>query len=130
MKINERQVYNLPGFGLMQIKLFPHAFHVYKFLEGYNHISRLQQIDQLGPIREVLRIKCQAESIPLPNCLPPGSPIPPSEASCDYSPILVGGISSIMREMGTLSTVYRKPQTFLYSIMLLYKKVNCVKKGK
>jgi len=53
MKINERQVYNLPGFGLMQIKLFPHAFHVYKFLEGYNHISRLQQIDQLGPIREV-----------------------------------------------------------------------------
>lgn len=50
----EKQTYNLPGFGLMRIRLFPYAKRVYDFLEQYDHVSHLRRIDQLGPIRDVL----------------------------------------------------------------------------
>lgn len=52
--VAERQTYNLPGFGLMRVRLFPHAKQVFDFLEQYRHVSWLREIDQLGPIREVL----------------------------------------------------------------------------
>lgn len=54
MDIAERHVYNLPGFGLMKVRLFPHSRRVFDFLEYYEHVSRLKQIDQLGSIRDVL----------------------------------------------------------------------------
>lgn len=46
--------YNLPGFGMVRVRLFPHALHVYEFLEGYGHVEHLKTLDQLGPIRQVL----------------------------------------------------------------------------
>lgn len=48
------QNYNLPGFGFVRIRLFPHAKSVFDFLEQYDHISHLTTLDQLGPIRQVL----------------------------------------------------------------------------
>ena len=46
--------YNLPGFGPVRIRLFPSAQRVYDFLDQYNHVACLKEIDQLGPIRQVL----------------------------------------------------------------------------
>lgn len=54
MPIPEQQTYNLPGFGLMRVRLFPYAKKIYDFLEQYQHVSHLRNIDQLGPIRDVL----------------------------------------------------------------------------
>jgi hypothetical protein len=54
LEILERQRYNLPGFGYMKIRLFPSARVAFAFLERYGHVSGLRQIDQLGPIRDVL----------------------------------------------------------------------------
>jgi len=54
LEILERQRYNLPGFGYMKIRLFPSARIVFQFLEQYGHVSGLRQIDQLGPIRDIL----------------------------------------------------------------------------
>ncbi len=46
--------YNLPGFGLVRVRLFPYAKTVFDFLEQYEHVRALKGIDQLGPIRQVL----------------------------------------------------------------------------
>jgi hypothetical protein len=54
MEIPEQQRYNLPGFGYMKIRLFPSARVVFRFLERYGHVSNLREINQLGPIRDVL----------------------------------------------------------------------------
>jgi|GEM_PF-5230562 len=54
MEIQEEQRYNLPGFGYMRVRLLPCARAVFQFLEQYQHVSRLTDIDQLGPIRDVL----------------------------------------------------------------------------
>ncbi len=45
--------YNLPGFGLMRVGMFPYVKKVYEFLEGYGHISRLREVHQLGGLRDV-----------------------------------------------------------------------------
>ena len=54
--MNERTYwrYNLPGFGYLRVPIYPYAEAVVNFLEKYNHISVLKEIDQLGPIRQVL----------------------------------------------------------------------------
>lgn len=54
MIVSEHQTYNLPGFGLVRIRLFPNALAVFRFLEQYEHVSRLRFIDQLGPIKDIL----------------------------------------------------------------------------
>lgn len=46
--------YNLPGFGLVRVRLFTQARAVFDFLEQYGHITALKGVDQLGPIRQVL----------------------------------------------------------------------------
>lgn len=46
--------YNLPGFGLVRVRLFPYARKVFDLLEHYGHIKHLKTIDQLGPIRQIL----------------------------------------------------------------------------
>lgn len=51
--VRKQQSYNLPGFGLMRVRLYPHAKMVFDFLQQYEHVEQLKRIDQLGPIRDV-----------------------------------------------------------------------------
>jgi hypothetical protein len=46
--------YNLPGFGLIKVRLFPYAETVFDFLNEYGHIDRLRRTNQLGALREIL----------------------------------------------------------------------------
>ena len=52
--MSDHRQYNLPGFGLVRVRLFPCVREVSSFLENYGHITRLRELDQLGPIRQVL----------------------------------------------------------------------------
>lgn len=46
--------YNLPGFGLVRIRLYPNVQKIFDFLEKYQHITHLKDLNQLGAIRQVL----------------------------------------------------------------------------
>lgn len=48
------RLYNLPGFGLVRTCLYPTAKRFYDFVDNYDHVKCLSDIDQLGPIRQVL----------------------------------------------------------------------------
>lgn len=45
--------YNLPGYGLVEYQLYPHAQKVFQLLEGRGHIERLRTTDHLGTLRDI-----------------------------------------------------------------------------
>ena len=55
MHMNKELYYNLPGYGPINITLFPYANCVYDFLAYYGHDIRLQNTNQLGILRNVFK---------------------------------------------------------------------------
>lgn len=45
--------YNLPGCGLLFANIYPYTQSLINFLDEYDHIKRLQRLDQLGRLRDV-----------------------------------------------------------------------------
>jgi HD superfamily phosphohydrolase len=51
--MGDKRSYNLPGYGLVEYQLYPHAQKVFDLLEGRGHIERLRNTDHLGTLRDI-----------------------------------------------------------------------------
>lgn len=54
MSTTKYRSYNLPGFGIIRVRLYDYPQFVFDFLDNYEHLKYLQNLDQLGPIRQIL----------------------------------------------------------------------------
>lgn len=51
--MGNKSSYNLPGYGLVEYQLYPHAQKVFDLLEGRGHVERLRNTDHLGTLRDI-----------------------------------------------------------------------------
>jgi len=51
--MGNKRSYNLPGYGLVEYQLYPHAQKVFDLLERRGHIERLRNTDHLGTLRDI-----------------------------------------------------------------------------
>jgi hypothetical protein len=51
--MSQLQSYNLPGYGLVEYQLYPHAKEVWDLLSRKGHIQRFKKTDHLGSLREI-----------------------------------------------------------------------------
>jgi len=52
-EMGDKRSYNLPGYGLVEYQLYPHAKKVFELLDRRGHIERLRSTDHLGTLRDI-----------------------------------------------------------------------------